>query len=233
MSRTSKRNRRQSKPKPQQAPAPNRHSRSRPRPSPCFYERQTAFADVEDFETGLADEKQLQPLMKDWRKGRATRTIWDMITDGYVVIFSLVVIMAMIVSGIMSVQQSAAGCSTSAAWTARGLLPWLVLTLVVVVGVSMSRIFGPVIASAAEGFWLLDAPVRRSRLLNRRLWAVVIGACAIGVVLGGAVTMVTGLSWTATGTWAAAIGLATAAVAARRPSNRPPSAPPCWPCCRQ
>lgn len=214
MSRTSKRNRRQSKPKPQQAPRPEQAQPEPAAPEPVLYERQTAFADVEDFETGLADEKQLQLLMKDWRKGRATRTIWDMITDGYVVIFSLVVIMAMIVSGIMSVQQSAAGCSTSGCLTARGLLPWLVLSLVVVVGVSVSRIFGPVIASAAEGFWLLDAPVRRSRLLNRRLWAVVIGACAIGVVLGGAVTMVTGLSWTAIGTWAAAIGLATAAVVA-------------------
>lgn len=71
-----------------------------------------------------------------------------MITDGYV-IFSLVVIMAMIVSGIMSVQQSAAGCSTSGCLTARGLLPWLVLTLVVVVGVSVSRT-GRSVASAAR-----------------------------------------------------------------------------------
>ena len=113
MSRTSKRNRRQSKPKPQQAPRPEQAQPEPAAPEPVLYERQTAFADVEDFETGLADEKQLQLLMKDWRKGRATRTIWDMITDGYVTIFSLVVVVAMVVSGIMSVQQSAAGCTDS------------------------------------------------------------------------------------------------------------------------
>lgn len=75
MSRTSKRNRRQSKPKPQQAPRPEQAQPEPAAPEPVLYERQTAFADVEDFETGLADEKQLQLLMKDWRKGRATRTI--------------------------------------------------------------------------------------------------------------------------------------------------------------
>ncbi len=213
MSRTSKRNRRQSKPKEQQ-PSPEAVAAPVSAPEAVAYERDTPFCDVEEFDAGIADERQLKLLMKDWRKGRATRTIWDMITDGYVMIFSLVVIVAMIVSGIMSVQQSAAGCSTSGCLTARGLLPWLVLSALVVAGVSVSRIFGPVIASAAEGFWLLDAPVRRSRLLKRRLWAVVIGAGLIGVLLGGGITMMTGLSWASIATWAAAVGLAAAAVVA-------------------
>ncbi|WIY83117.1 DUF6297 family protein [Propionimicrobium sp. PCR01-08-3] len=213
MSRNSKRNRRQSKPKAQQ-PQQTAPATELVVEEPVTYERTEPFADVEDYESGLADERQLRLLMKDWRKGRATRTIWDMITDGYVMIFSLVIILAMIISGIMSIQQSAAGCSTSGCLTSRGLLPWLVLALLIVVGVSVSRIFGPVIASAAEGFWLLDAPVRRSRLLNRRLWGVVIGAGVIGAILGGAITMVTGLSWASIATWAAAIGCATAAVVA-------------------
>lgn len=217
MSRTSKRNRRRSKPKDE-----NRKKKSQAdsvevalaAPEPVLYERETPFADVEDFDAGVADERQVRLLMKDWRKGRATRTVWDMITDGYVMIFSLVVIVAMIVSGIMSVQKSAAGCSTSGCLTARGLLPWLVLSALTVAGISVSRIFGPVIASAAEGFWLLDAPIRRSRLLSGRLWAVVIGGVVIGVVLGGGITMMTGLSWATITIWAAAIGLAVAAVVA-------------------
>lgn len=214
MSRTSKRKRRQSTPK---QPQPQRSTAAEPPEvvvPAVVWEQAVPFGDVEDFEVGVADERQLTLLMKDWRKGRATRTIWDMITDGYVTVFSLVVIVAMVVSGIMSVQQSAAGCTDAGCETARGLLPWMSLATVMLVAIMVSRIFGPVIASAAEGFWLLDAPVRRGRLLNRRLWAVVIGAGLLGFLLGGLVTTLTGLTPQAVVIWAAALGVATAAVVA-------------------
>lgn len=216
MSRTSKRKRRQSAPKPAQP----QQIRDAAAQAPEFvapevvYEPTIPFGDVEDYEVGLADERQLTLLMKDWRKGRATRTVWDMITDGYVTLFSVVVIVAMVVSGIMSVQQSAAGCTDAGCVTARGLLPWMALAGSVLVALTVSRIFGPVIASAAEGFWLLDAPVRRAKLLNRRLWGVVVGAGLLGFLLGGLITMLTGLDLRAVLVWAAALGAASAAAVA-------------------
>ena len=214
MSRTSKRKRRQSTPKQAQPQQPQAAEAEEVVVPDVVWEPVTPFGDVEDYEVGVADERQLTLLMKDWRKGRATRTIWDMITDGYVTIFSLVVVVAMVVSGIMSVQQSAAGCTDAGCETARGLLPWMSLATAVLVAVMVSRIFGPVIASAAEGFWLLDAPVRRARLLNRRLWGVVVGAGLLGLLLGGLVTSLTGLTPQAVAVWAAALGAATAAVVA-------------------
>ena len=213
MSRTSKRKRRQSTPKQAQPQQPQAAGAEEVVVPDVVWEPVTPFGDVEDYEVGVADERQLTLLMKDWRKGRATRTIWDMITDGYVTIFSLVVVVAMVVSGIMSVQQSAAGCTDAGCETARGLLPWMSLATTVLVAVMVSRIFGPVIASAAEGFWLLDAPVRRARLLNRRLW-VVVGAGLLGFLLGGLVTTLTGLTPQTVAVWSAALGAATAAVVA-------------------
>ena len=167
MSKNSKRRVRQTASKrvnqtPAPAPTPE------PRVDPVRWEQTTPFVDVEDFEVGVADERQLRLLMGDWRRGRATRRIWDMLTDGYVTLFSLVVIIAMLVSGLLSVQQSAAGCNDAGCLTSRTFLPWLVIALVVVASLSLARVFGPVIASAAEGFWLLDAPLRRSVLLRKR-----------------------------------------------------------------
>ena len=40
------------------------------------------------------------------------------------------------------------------------------LPLAVAVALAASRLFGPVLASAAEGFWLLDAPISRASLLR-------------------------------------------------------------------
>ncbi|WP_344263048.1 DUF6297 family protein [Brooklawnia cerclae] len=178
------------------------------------WEPERPFADVEEFEAGEADERLLRLLMKDWRKGRATRSVWDMITDSYVTIFSLVVIVAMFASGVMSVQRSTAGCSTAGCTTARGLVPWLLYAGAVLVALTVSRIFGPVIASAAEGFWLLDAPVRRAKLLNRRLWLVLVVAFLAAVLAGGLVVSLIGMATEAVLVWTAAFGLAAAAATA-------------------
>ena len=38
------------------------------------------------------------------------------------------------------------------------MLPWAAFAAAVALALAASRLFGPVLASAAEGFWLLDAP---------------------------------------------------------------------------
>mgnify|MGYP003488335099 FL=1 len=75
-------------------------------------------------EVGVVDEKQLKLLMRDWRRGRADRRLWQALSDGYVMVFSIVVIGAMMVSSILQAQQTASICETAGCVAARGLLPW-------------------------------------------------------------------------------------------------------------
>lgn len=172
------------------------------------------FVDVGFDEQFAVDERQLQLLMQDWRKGRATRSIWQALSDGYVTVFTVAVIAAMLVGGIRAAQQSAAGCTTVGCQTARGLLPWLLLTGVMVAALGLTRLFGPVVASAAEGFWLLDAPVSRARVLRRRLWSVILAAGVLGAVSGALVSLLTGLSGMPVLVWTVAAGLSAAALTA-------------------
>lgn len=168
------------------------------------------FADVGFDGQGVVDERQLMLLVKDWRKGRATRTLWDVLTDGYVAVFTLVVVAAMVISAIRAAQHQASGCSTAGCGTARELLPWLVMIGVWVAALAVSRIFGPVVASAAEGFWLLDAPLQRSKVLARRLWLMVIGAGLVGAALAALVSALTGLPTSAVVAWTIATGITSA-----------------------
>ncbi|MBE6477518.1 MAG: ABC transporter permease [Propionibacteriaceae bacterium] len=167
------------------------------------------FADVDGYGRGEVDERQLMLLVKDWRKGRATRSILSILTDGYVAVFSIVIIAAMVVSAIRSAQNQAAGCTTEGCSTARELIGWLVLAACWVIVLAASRVFGPVIASAAEGFWLLDAPLRRSAILARRLWMMVVGAGLVAAALSALVTALTGLGGDSVLAWTIATGLTT------------------------
>lgn len=168
----------------------------------------------EDFWAGEVDEKQLQLLMGDWRKGRTTRNIWQALSDAYVMIFSLLVIVAMLVSLIIQAQGQASTCSAAGCRTARELLPWAALAGVLAFAVAAARIFGPVLASAAEGFWLLDAPIRRSRILVKRLWVAVGAGFLGGAAIGALVSALTGSAGLAIVAWTAATGLAAAGVVA-------------------
>ncbi|MDO4412196.1 DUF6297 family protein [Cutibacterium sp.] len=166
----------------------------------------------DEFFAGQADERQLSLLMGDWRKGRTTRNIWQAIGDAYVLIFSLVVVLAMIISLIVQAQGQASGCTSTGCQTARGLLPWAALAGVLAFALATARVFGPVLASAAEGFWLMDAPINRARFLTKRLGAAVLVAVVAGAVLGALVAALTGASGTAIIAWTLATALGAAGV---------------------
>lgn len=94
---------------------------SKPRPKVSQPEPQNARAEAavvpdpelviahrpDEFFGGQADERQLSLLMGDWRKGRTTRNIWQAIGDAYVLVFSLVVVLAMVISLIVQAQGQA------------------------------------------------------------------------------------------------------------------------------
>ncbi len=156
---------------------------------------------------GEVDERQLKLLMRDWRKGRADRNLWEALQDAYVMVFGVVLIGAMLISSIIQAQRSVAGCQTEQCLAARGLLPWASVAAVLAFTLVVARTFGPIVASAAEGFWLMDADVDRRKLLTGRLVGALAAALLGGAVLGALVAALTGSGASAILIWALAAGL--------------------------
>ncbi|MGO4956261.1 DUF6297 family protein [Luteococcus sp. Sow4_B9] len=163
---------------------------------------------------GEVDERQLELLIKDWRQGRAQRHLGQMLSDAYIAVFAGVMIVAMLTNVVIRAQQMASNCETTACLSGRGLLPWAALFGSFVLTLAACTLFGPVLASAAEGFWLLDAPLRRSRLLVRRLVMALMAALVLGAALGALVAALTGSPLVLVGAWAAATGLGAAGLVA-------------------
>ncbi|MGO1972006.1 MAG: DUF6297 family protein, partial [Propionibacteriaceae bacterium] len=160
------------------------------------------------------DERELKKLIKHWRSGRATRNLWEAFSDAYIVVIGAVMIGAMLVNVVLQAQRVVAACDTTSCLSARTLLPWAAFAAAVAGALAISRLFGPVLASAAEGFWLLDAPLRRSRILASRLVAAVCLAAVGGAAIGALVAALTGSGALQTGAWAAAAGLSAAGATA-------------------
>lgn len=160
------------------------------------------------------NERELKLLVKDWRTGRATKTLFEALQDAYVAVLAVAVIGAMVVQLIVSVQSNAATCVDGSCLTARSLLPFAVLGAVVALAVGAARLFGPVLASAAEGFWMLDAPLNRATILRSRLVAAILLGFVAGAGAGALVAALTGSSGQLVIMWAVATGLASAGVVA-------------------
>ena len=88
------------------------------------------------------------------------------ISDAYMALIGAVMIGAMLLNVVLKAQSTVAQCSTASCLSARTILPLAAFAAAVAVALAASRLFGPVLASAAEGFWLLDAPISRAKLLG-------------------------------------------------------------------
>ncbi|MGV8849000.1 MAG: DUF6297 family protein [Propionibacteriaceae bacterium] len=163
--------------------------------------------DLIDVEPLAVSEAALRTMMRDWRHGRATRHWWDMIQDGYVALLAAVMIGAMLVSLVIRAQGAVSGCDTEGCLSARTLLPWAALCGVLALTLMIARVFGPVVASAAEGFWLMEAPIRRASILWGRLVSVIVGAMVASAIFGGLVAALTGSTWAGVLNWGVAAAL--------------------------
>ncbi|MBN9104165.1 MAG: ABC transporter permease [Propionibacteriaceae bacterium] len=159
-----------------------------------------------DSEPVAVEEAELHELMKLWRHGRATRTLGQVISDSYVTVFSVVLVGAMVISTVINAQQGMTGCSTAACDTGRLLVPTAVLFGSWGLGLGLSRLFGPVLASAAEGSWLMDAPISRHRLLRGRLVLPLLLGFFVPALLTGLVAALSGMDWLSVLAWALAAG---------------------------
>ena len=157
-----------------------------------------------------ASPGELKRLMKDWRAGRATRNVLQAMGDAYVAVFAAVMIGAMVVNVILKAQRTVAQCTSATCLSARAILPWAAFAATIAVALAVSRLFGPVLASAAEGFWLLDAPISRSKLLRSRLVGAIAAAFLAGAVIGGLISALTGSGQTEVLVWAGATALSAA-----------------------
>ncbi len=157
-----------------------------------------------------ASPRELKRLMQDWRAGRATRNVLQAMSDAYVAVFAAVMIGAMVVNVILKAQRTVAQCTSATCLSARAILPWAAFAATVGVALAVSRLFGPVLASAAEGFWLLDAPISRSKLLRSRLVGAIVAAFLGGAVLGALISALTGSGLTEVLVWAGATALSAA-----------------------
>ena len=158
-----------------------------------------------------ASARELRRLMKDWRTGRATKNLREAFHDAYVVMIAALMIGAMVVNVILKAQRVVAECTSVSCLSARSMLPWAAFALAVAAALAASRLFGPVLASAAEGFWLLDTPVSRPALLGRRLVSAVVVGLLGGAVIGALVSALTGSGLQAILVITAATALSTAA----------------------
>jgi hypothetical protein len=158
-----------------------------------------------------ASPRELKRLIKDWRSGRATRNVLQAMGDAYVAVFGAVMIGAMVVNVILKAQRTIAQCTSVSCLSARAVLPWAAFAATVAMALAASRLFGPVLASAAEGFWLLDAPISRTKLLRSRLVGAVLAAFLGGAVVGALISALTGSGLIEVLVWAGATALSAAA----------------------
>ncbi len=156
------------------------------------------------------DEHELHGLMKLWRHGRATRSIGQVLQDSYVMLFSVVMIGAMVVSVVLRAQGNMAGCSTDACASGRLLVPTAMVLACFAVALGVARLFGPVLASAAEGFWLMDAPISRRRLLRGRLVLPLLLSFLVAGLATALVGALSGLAWAQVLAWSCAAALGSA-----------------------
>ncbi len=175
-------------------------------------EPERTFYFLPDVEPVAVDEKELHAEMKLWRHGRATRSIGQVLQDSYVMLFSVVMIGAMITSVVLRAQSGMAGCTTEACESGRLLLPTAMVLASFAVSLGVARLFGPVLASAAEGFWLMDAPLSRRRLLRGRLVLPLLLSWLVAGVATALVGALSGLGWWQVLAWSAAAAFGSAAL---------------------
>jgi hypothetical protein len=191
-----------------------------PEPAVAPVQPPRTFYFLPEAEPLAVDEADLHELMKLWRHGRATRTIGQVLSDSYVTVFSVLLVGAMVTSTVINAQHGMTGCSTDACNASRLLLPSAMALASFALALGLARLFGPILASSAEGSWLMAAPISRRRLLRGRLVVPLVVAFAVPVLLTGLVGALAGMDWWSVAAWASAAGLGSAALVALSASEQ-------------
>lgn len=131
------------------------------------------------------EAKALRRQIRDWRDGRANTRLIDAMSDAYVSLFATVMLGAMAFNMVRQLRLEAAdACTTGACTDARTALPWVFAVGAVATILLLARLFGPLLASPAEGSWLLSSPIDRRALMLPRLAIAAVLSLAAGALLG-------------------------------------------------
>ncbi|GGF55438.1 hypothetical protein GCM10011519_31650 [Marmoricola endophyticus] len=166
--------------------------------------------------------RELRADVRHWRRGRASATLGQVLSDAYVGVFTAVVVGAMLASTVVGLRRElGVGCTAGDCAAGRDLLPWLVALGAVLAVLSLARLFGPVFVTPAVGSWLLTAPVDRTAVLRPRLLgavgaAVVVAPVALVAATLGGLSPVAVAALTLGATVLAILGVAGAAVSQER-----------------
>ena len=151
----------------------------------------------------------LRADIREWRRGRATATLTDVLQDVYVGVFAVVMLGAMAGNVVVGFRREADDlCVAAGCVAARAVLPWLTVTATLAALLALARLLGPLFTSPAAGAWLLSTPVDRSALLRRRLVLVSVATAVVAVLVALPATALTGLAPSVVALATASVGVA-------------------------
>lgn len=137
---------------------------------------------------------ELRGQIRDWRRGRATVSVGELVTDYYSGIFAALVLSAMVGNALLTLSNEAdALCVGQACRATRSWLPWLVVSAVMAAAVLLSRLVGPVFVSPAQADFVLSTPVDRADWLRPRLRQVCLTGAVAGLAAALPITLLAGL----------------------------------------
>lgn len=120
------------------APKPDAAQAPAPEPERTFWF-------LPDAPSEPVDERELHDAMKQWRHGRATRSIMEAIQDAYVAVFSILLVGAMLTNLVLQAQSTMANCAADSCVSARTLVPWATWFALLGLTLAVARLFGPVL----------------------------------------------------------------------------------------
>lgn len=104
--------------------------------------------------------------IRDWRRGRAELRWGEVLSDGYVALFCVVMVGAMGGNVVLTVRRLADESCVGSCSDVRSAAPWLVALGVALLALGLARLLGPVFSPPAANAWLLSTPVDRGALLR-------------------------------------------------------------------
>ena len=84
-----------------------------------------------------ASPRELKGLIRDWRRGRATKNLTEVFHDAYVALIGALMIGAMLVNVVLKAQRTIAQCDSVSCLSARTVLPWAGFAAAIRAGVDM------------------------------------------------------------------------------------------------
>ncbi|MFS3129146.1 DUF6297 family protein [Nocardioides sp. Bht2] len=160
----------------------------------------------------FAEVRELRGELRHWRRSRANATLGQAISDAYIGIFAFLMLSSMLINALIGVSGlSDEHCTSTGCQAARGVMPWVVAGLGLVVIWSLARTFGPIQASPASASWLLDTPLDRGAVLRARVWAAFAIVAVAGAVVAGTAALLGGFGLPAAVGFATLVGAFAAA----------------------